>query len=91
LGALRSDLLSHPTDQMPKGREVSEMAEVLPYAVVLGGAERWLDAIVTTDTDDSPDAKDLSWYHGPADWHLRDLPESLRNFITTVSGSLFAR
>ncbi|HEX8488105.1 MAG TPA: DUF2207 domain-containing protein, partial [Propionibacteriaceae bacterium] len=47
LGALRSDLLSHPTDQMPKGREVSEMAEVLPYAVVLGGAERWLDAIVT--------------------------------------------
>src|SRR3712207_7787384 len=37
------------------------------------------------------DSKDLTWYHGPADWHLRDLPDSLRNFITTVSGSLFSR
>jgi hypothetical protein len=91
LGALRSDLLSHPTDQMAAGREVAEMAEVLPYAVVLGGTDRWLDAIVTTDDDEASDAKDLSWYHGPPGWHLRDLPESLRNFITTVSGSLFAR
>jgi hypothetical protein len=91
LGALRSDLLSHPTDQMPAGREVLEMCEVLPYAVVLGGADRWLDAIVSTDTDDTPDSDELSWYHGPPDWHLRDLPGSLRNFITTVSGNLFSR
>jgi hypothetical protein len=91
LGALRSDLLSHPTDQMPRGREVQEMAEVLPYAVVLGGADRWLDAIVATDADDEADSEDLPWYHGPENWHLRDLPSSLRNFIITVSGNLFSR
>ena len=91
LGALRSDLLSVPTDRMPPGRELSELSEVLPYAVVLGGAERWLDAIVAADDDDEPDSEDLSWYHGPADWQLADLPHSLRNFIITVNGTLFSR
>ncbi|GAB2589471.1 DUF2207 family protein [Microlunatus antarcticus] len=91
LGALRSLLLTQPTDQMPAGRAVEELSEVLPYAIVLGGTERWLDALVATDTDADPDSDDLSWYHGPADWHLRDLPESLRNFTTTVSGTLFTR
>ena len=91
LGALRSDLLSYPTNQMPPGRELSELSEVLPYAVVLGGSDRWLDAIVATDLDDDPDPDALSWYHGPPHWHLRDLPDSLRNFLTTLSGTLFSR
>ena len=91
LGALRSDLLSQPTNQMPPGHELRELSEVLPYAVVLGGADRWLNAIVASDIDDTPDSEDLAWYHGPADWHLRDLPDSLRNFITTTSGTLFSR
>ena len=91
LGALRSLLLTQPTDQMPKGRAVDELSEVLPYAIVLGGTERWLDALVATDTDADADSQDLTWYHGPADWHLRDLPDSLRNFTTTVSGTLFTR
>jgi hypothetical protein len=91
LGALRSDLLSHPTNQMPHGHELQETSEVLPYAIVLGGADRWLDAIVASDVDEHPDSYDLSWYHGPENWHLSDLPDSMRNFLTTVSGSLFAR
>jgi hypothetical protein len=91
LGALRSDLLSHPTNQIPKGEELREISELLPYAIVLGGSERWLDAIVASDADELPDSEDLSWYHGPDNWHLRDLPDSLRNFTTTVSGSLFSR
>jgi hypothetical protein len=91
LGALRSDLLSHPTNQMPPGGELREISEVLPYAIVLGGADRWLDAIVASDVDADADAYDLSWYHGPENWHLRDLPDSMRNFVTTVSGSLFTR
>jgi hypothetical protein len=91
LSALRSDLLSNPTDQMPRGRELSELSEVLPYTIVLGGTHRWLDAIVAADDDPDPDSEDLSWYHGPADWQLADLPDSLRNFITTVSGTLFSR
>ena len=90
LGRLRSDLLSHPTDQMPPG-ELREISEVLPYAIVLGGTDRWLDAIVASDIDEDPDSNDLSWYHGPENWHLRDLPDSMRNFVTTVSGSLFTR
>ena len=46
---------------------------------------------MAADTDEHPDSEDLSWYHGPAGWHLRDLPDSLKNFITTVSGTLFGR
>jgi Predicted membrane protein (DUF2207) len=91
LGALRSDLLSHPTNQMPPGRELGEISEVLPYAIVLGGVDRWLDAIVASDVDEHPDSYDLSWYHGPQNWHMRDLPDSMRNFVTVVSGSLFSR
>lgn len=91
LGALRSDLTNQRTDQMPAGRELRELSEVLPYAVVLGGADRWLDAFAAADTDQVADSTDLTWYHGPDDWQLRDLPDSLRNFITTVSGRLFAR
>jgi hypothetical protein len=91
LGALRSDLMSHPTNQMPPGSELREISEVLPYAIVLGGSERWLDAMVSSDADEHPDSYDLSWYHGPENWHLRDLPDSMRNFVTTVSGSLFSR
>jgi hypothetical protein len=91
LGALRSDLLTHPTNQMPPGRELQEISEVLPYAIVLGGVDRWLDAIVASDVDEHPDSYDLSWYHGPENWHLNDLPDSMRNFVTTMSGSLFSR
>jgi Predicted membrane protein (DUF2207) C-terminal domain len=91
LGALRSDLLSHPTNQMPPGSELREISEVLPYAIVLGGSDRWLDAMVASDADEHPDSDDLSWYRGPENWHLRDLPDSIRNFVTTVSGSLFSR
>jgi Predicted membrane protein (DUF2207) len=91
LGALRSDLMSHPTNQMPPGSELREISEVLPYAIVLGGSDRWLDAMVSSDADEHPDSYDLFWYHGPENWHLRDLPDSMRNFVTTVSGSLFSR
>lgn len=91
LTALRSDLMSHPTDQMPPGAELREISEVLPYTIVLGGTDRWLTALVDADTDEDPDSNDLSWYHGPENWHLRDLPDSMKNFVTTVSGSLFSR
>ncbi|MDO5683051.1 MAG: DUF2207 domain-containing protein [Propionibacteriaceae bacterium] len=91
LGVLRQQLLSHPTDQMPKGLEYRELSEVLPYAIVLGGADRWLDALAAADDDDLPDPTDLSWFNGPDNWHLRDLPDSLRSFIITLNGQLFAR
>lgn len=91
LGVLRGQLLTQPTDQMPRGREYQELSEVLPYAVVLGGVDRWLDGLAATDTDGVPDPTDLDWYHGPDDWQLADLPDSLRNFVQTTEGGLLKR
>ena len=91
LGLLRGHLLTQPVEEMPPGQEVHELSEVLPYAIVLGGADRWLDGLAATDRDDNPDETELDWYHGPEGWHLADLPDSLRNFITTVEGSLLQR
>ena len=91
LGLLRAQLLGHPTDQMPKGRELAELSEVLPYAVVLGGYDRWLKALVDADDDADADSTDLDWYHAPADWHLSDLPASLGRLVITIQGKLFAR
>ncbi len=92
LDDLRRQLATQPTDQMPAGHELHELSEVLPYAIVLGGRDRWIDAIVRADDDPTePDSTDLAWYHGPPNWYLRHLPESLKNFVSTVSGNLFAR
>lgn len=91
LQLLAGQLQMLPTDRAPKGRELAELSEVLPYAVVLGGTDRWLEAISASDDDAAPDSTDLAWYHGDADWQLADLPASIRGFVTTVQGRLFAR
>ncbi len=91
LRALSVTLDTQPTNQLPKGREYEQISTILPYAVVLGGWERWLSALVSSDDDAEADPEDLSWYHAPADWHLADLPASLDAFATTVRGRLFAR
>ena len=91
LQVLSGTLLTQPTDQLPKGRVPEQLAVILPYAVVLGGADRWLQAIADADDDDDPDGKDLGWYHAGDDWHLRDLPDAIRNFVTTMQGTLFSR
>ena len=92
LGALSSLLATHPTTQMPRGREIAEISRLLPYAVVLGGKDRWLEAMVLADDDaQAPDPTTIDWYHAPATWHLQDLPISLMQFIHAVQGLLFAR
>ena len=91
LGVLSGQLLTAPTGEMPHGREHHELSEVLPYAMVLGGTERWIDGLVATDGDEGTDETELDWYHGPAGWHLQHLPDSLRNFVTTLEGSLVER
>ncbi|WP_203568205.1 DUF2207 family protein [Aestuariimicrobium ganziense] len=91
LHVLATELQHHRTDQMPKGREYSELSEILPYAVVLGGSKRWLDAIVAEDDDEHADGTDLPWYHAPSTWHLHHLPVSMDAFITSVEGHLFGR
>jgi len=68
-----------------------QISDILPYAVVLGGWDRWLSAMVAADHDEAEDSADLAWYHAPAGWHMRDLPASLDAFITVVTGRLFTR
>lgn len=92
LRVLAMDLDTKPTDQLPKGREYGTVSRVLPYAVVLGGWERWLEALVESDDDQgTADPTDLSWYHAPDDWHLQQLPASLDAFVNAARGRLFAR
>ena len=68
-----------------------EISRILPYAVVLGGKRRWLDAMVGAGDDSVPDATEVPWYHAPAGWTLAQLPASLTNFINTVQGVLVSR
>ncbi len=91
LQVLSGTLQTQPTDQLPAGREHEQLARILPYAVVLGGADRWLDAIAGRDGDAEADGTDLTWYQAGEDWHLADLPDAVRNFVTTVQGTLFRR
>ncbi|MCL2423031.1 MAG: DUF2207 domain-containing protein [Micrococcales bacterium] len=90
LADLAEQLHTCETDVEP-GQEYAELSRILPYAVVLGGWDRWLQAVVAADDDPDPDSTDLGWYHAPADWHMRDLPHSLDSFITVVTGRLFTR
>jgi len=91
LGVLRGLLATQPTDEMPRGREHEELGQVLPYAVVLGGADRWLAGLAAVDDASRRDETELTWYHGPEGWRLADLPDSLRSFIRAFEGTLVAR
>lgn len=91
LDALRATLLTQPVETVPAGEGYAKLSAIVPYAIVLGGKERWLQAMVDADDDDEADSTDLDWYHAANDWHLADLPPSLANFVTTVQGTLFSR
>jgi hypothetical protein len=91
LEALRGSLLTQPVDTLPAGQGLAQLSSILPYAIVVGGKDRWLQAVVDTDDDAAEDSTDLDWYHGPAGWQLENLPASLGDFITTVQGTLFSR
>lgn len=91
LDILRGDLLTHPVANLTAEDPYRSVSTLLPYAVVLGGRDRWLAAIAESDDDDAADSVDLDWYHGPQDWHLADFPASMNNFVTTLQGTLFSR
>ncbi|MDR1790932.1 MAG: DUF2207 domain-containing protein [Propionibacteriaceae bacterium] len=91
LQLLRDRLFIEPVERLPEPTRVEQVSSILPYALVLGGYQRWVAAIVATDVDDAPDPNAVYWYHAPADWHLAYLPDSLHTFVVTVLGTLFAR
>jgi predicted membrane protein DUF2207 len=91
VAAIRGELLEMDVSELPSDQHSELCARALPYAVVLGGSDRWIDALVATDV--TPDEADegFSWYRGPRGWHLQYLPDSLRNLTTNLTGALFAR
>ena len=92
LDVLTMQLHTQPLDQIPAANTYDEISHLLPYAVVLGGWRRWLEALVAADNDPNvPDPEDLSWYHAPANWNLSDLPSGLKAFVITVQGELYGR
>ncbi len=90
MAAIRGELLEMDVSELPTDQHAELCSRALPYAVVLGGAERWIDALVGTDVDENPD-DGFGWYRGPDNWHLQHLPDSLRNLSTNLTGALFAR
>lgn len=92
LTVLSGVLQTYPTDHFAKDQEYSQISRILPYAVVLGGRDRWLEALAAADDDPGvADPTDLFWYYAPRDWHIASFPASLRSFVTTVQGELFSR
>ena len=59
--------------------------------LVAAGVAVYRSSVAAADDDAEDDSTDLDWYHGPGDWHLKDLGPSLANFVTTVQGTLFSR
>lgn len=92
LQVLAHDLLNQNTDNVPPDDAYGEISRILPYAIVLGGADRWLGALAAADDDpDVPDPTDLDWYHAPENWQLLDLKASLDHFIMVIEAKLFRR
>ncbi|WP_328333780.1 DUF2207 domain-containing protein [Kribbella sp. NBC_00382] len=90
VAAIRGELLEMDVSELPTDQHAELCSRALPYAVVLGGSERWIDALVATDTDEDED-EGFHWYRGPRGWHLQYLPDSLRNLTTNLTGALFTR
>jgi hypothetical protein len=90
VAAIRGELLEMDVSELPRDQHAELCSRALPYAVVLGGSERWIDALVATDGDDDED-EGFPWYRGPRGWHLQYLPDSLRNLTTNLTGALFTR
>ncbi|MGZ0148776.1 DUF2207 domain-containing protein [Kribbella sp. WER1] len=91
VAAIRGELLEMDVSELPADQAVDLCSRALPYAVVLGGSERWIDALVATDTTPGVEDEGFPWYRGPQHWHLQYLPDSLRNLTTHLTGALFAR
>ncbi|HEY3005022.1 MAG TPA: DUF2207 domain-containing protein [Kribbellaceae bacterium] len=91
MASIRGELLEMDVSELPVDQHAELCARALPYAVVLGGADRWIDALVATDTDATTPDEGFAWYRGPDNWHLQHLPDSLRNLTTNLTGALFTR
>lgn len=83
----------HPADHpRPKDDAYAEISRIIPYAIVLGSFDRWLQAWWWTPTTTPACPIRTIWVgRAPATWQLSDLPSSIDAFITTVEGKLYSR
>ena len=92
LQILERELDSHSEADIAVADRYNQISRILPYAVVLGGWDRWLKAMQASDIDEADDAEALPWYHALPGWQLSvDFPTTMDAFITVVTGELFTR
>ncbi|WBQ04550.1 DUF2207 domain-containing protein [Kribbella sp. CA-293567] len=87
VAGLQRYLADETSADLPQSHRLEFASRCLPYAAVLGLADKWALEIAATDDDDDPDAG-IGWYSGPENWHLSDIGESLSNFVTVFGGHL---
>ncbi|HEY4567827.1 MAG TPA: DUF2207 domain-containing protein [Kribbella sp.] len=87
VAGLQHYLANESSADLPQTHRLEFASRCLPYAAVLGLADKWALEIAATDDDDDPDAG-IGWYSGPENWHLSDIGESLSNFVTAFGGTL---
>lgn len=85
----RDYLFSGDLGDVPEQHRVELFSRYLPYAVVFDGVEHW-SRVVASVTGNGPQADNLYWYHGPAEWDLSKFAGSMRTFTTTTSGAISA-
>jgi hypothetical protein len=91
LKPLADDLKNHSPDGIDPADLCDQVSMILPYALILGGSERWLDIMASADESKELNSDVLSWFHAPSDWHLKHFPASMESFITAVTGRLYTR
>lgn len=92
LQALEKELDTHSEADIRVDDGYTGISGILPYAVVLGGWDRWLAIMQAADKDDTDDSAALSWYRALPGWQLSvDFPTTMDAFITVVTGELFTR
>ncbi|HWL35661.1 MAG TPA: DUF2207 domain-containing protein [Frankiaceae bacterium] len=82
--AFRRYLVTAEVEQLRAEERAGIFARYLPYAVVMGEAERWAKAFA----DLGAQQQDLYWYSGPAGWSPMHIGDSITSFSSTTAGTI---
>lgn len=81
--AFRRYLVTAEAGQLREEERAGVFARYLPYAVVMGEADRWAKAF-----RDLGAQQDLYWYSGPAGWSPVHIGDSITSFSSTTAGTI---
>lgn len=82
--AFRRYLVTAEVEQLRAEERAGIFARYLPYAIVMGEAERWAKAFA----DLGAQQQDLYWYSGPAGWSPVHIGHSITSFSSTTAGTI---